>query len=296
METPATARGPGTPHPRGIGGRPPRPDGTVAAELRSAEVRINGRVLLSGIDWRIGYGDHWAVLGRNGAGKSTLMSLLACLRHPSSGTVSVLGHRLGTVDLRDLRRSIGLVTTAQRLLDEEGANCLTVVLTGYSGTVQPMWREYDDRLRAKAADLLSSVGCAELTERSIRVCSQGERARVRVARALMADPAVLLLDEPFAGLDLPAREDLIEALERLARTRPDLTTVTVTHHLEEIPATTTHALLLRDGRIMAGGTPTEVLSDTHMSTCFGRPLRTHEREGRWSVQAGVREPRRPRKG
>ncbi|MER5890541.1 ATP-binding cassette domain-containing protein [Streptomyces sp. NPDC001941] len=264
---------------------PPR---ALAAELRSAAVKVDGRFLLSDASWEVGSGEHWVVLGRNGAGKSTLMSLLACTRHPSLGEVSVLGHRLGTVDLRELRRRIGLVTTAQRVLDEEGATCETVVLTGYSGTVQPMWREYTDELRDKSRALLETMGCRHLIGRSIRVCSQGERARVRVARALMADPELLLLDEPFAGLDLPGREDLIEALEDLARTHPDLTTVTVTHHLEEVAATTTHALLVREGLIMAQGVPAEVLTGERLSECFGRRLLVHHVDGRWTVQAAPR--------
>ncbi|MFG2622811.1 ABC transporter ATP-binding protein [Streptomyces sp. NPDC048507] len=262
-----------------------------AVRLQRAEVRAGGRVLLTGADWHIDYGQHWTVLGRNGAGKSTLLSLLACTRHPTNGTADVLGHRLGTVDLRELRRHIGLVTTAQRLLDSEGATALTVVLTGKSGTIQPLWNEYDGPARTKARALLALLGCEDLLDRPIRVCSQGERARVRIARALMADPALLLLDEPFGGLDLPAREDLITALENLARTRPALATVTVTHHLEEVPATTTHALLVRDGHITHHGTPTEVLTDEAMSDCFGRPLHTHHINGRWYVQAAA--PNRP---
>ncbi|MEV0344527.1 ATP-binding cassette domain-containing protein [Nonomuraea sp. NPDC050680] len=259
-------------------------------ELEGVGVRVAGKSLLSAVDWRVEYGEHWAVLGPNGAGKTTLLSLAAAVRHPTEGTVSVLGHRLGRSDVRSLRRHIGLVASSQRLIDEElleeeGATALTVVLTGHTGTSAPLWDKYGDAERDRALRLLGDVGCKDLSERLFRVCSQGERARIRVARSLMADPAVLLLDEPFAGLDLPAREDLIEAVEDLATTRPVLTTVTVTHRLEEVPATTTHAMLMRDARVLASGPVTDVLTPANLSDCFGRPLHVDRMEGRWYARA-----------
>lgn len=259
-------------------------------ELEGVGVRVAGKSLLSAVDWRVEYGEHWAVLGPNGAGKTTLLSLAAAVRHPTEGTVSVLGHRLGRADVRSLRRHIGLVASSQRLIDEElleeeGATALTVVLTGHTGTSAPLWDKYGDAERDRALRLLGDVGCKDLSERLFRVCSQGERARIRVARSLMADPAVLLLDEPFAGLDLPAREDLIEAVEDLATTRPVLTTVTVTHRLEEVPATTTHAMLMRDARVLASGPVADVLTPANLSDCFGRPLHVDRMEGRWYARA-----------
>jgi iron complex transport system ATP-binding protein len=255
-----------------------------AIDLEDVEVRIPGRTLLGGATWRVELGSHWVVLGRNGAGKSTLLSVASAQRHPSAGAATILGHRLGRVDVQALRRHIGLVTTGQRLLDAEQATAHTVVLTGHTGTVQPLWERYDETVRLRATELLADLGCADLAERPINVCSQGERARVRIARSLMADPALLLLDEPFAGLDFPAREDLIDSLHRLAVTRPELTTVLVTHHLEEIPETVTHALLVLDGRVMARGEVGEILTDTHLSECFGRPARVNRIDGRWSAQ------------
>ncbi|MFI9590674.1 ABC transporter ATP-binding protein [Nonomuraea sp. NPDC052265] len=259
-------------------------------ELEGVAVRVVGKTLLDAIDWQVEYGDHWVILGPNGAGKTTLLSLAGAVRHPSEGTVSVLGHRLGRIDLRELRRHIGLVAASQRLIDEElleqeGATAHTVVLTGHTGTSVPLWDKYGDAERERATRLLADLGCKDLAERPFRVCSQGERARVRVARALMAEPAVLLLDEPFAGLDLPAREDLITAVEHLAATRPVLTTVTVTHHLEEVPATTTHALLMRDSRLLAAGPVSEVLTPGNLSDCFGRPLHVDRLDGRWYARA-----------
>jgi iron complex transport system ATP-binding protein len=255
-----------------------------AIDLEDVEVRVPGRTLLSGATWRVEHGDHWVVLGRNGAGKTTLLSVAAAQRHPSGGTASILGHRMGRIDVRELRRYIGLVTTGQRLLDAEQASAHTVVLTGHTGTVQPLWDRYDDAVHARAHKLLSDFGCGHLADRPINVCSQGERARVRIARALMADPALLLLDEPFAGLDLNAREDLIDALRHLAVTRPRLPTVLVTHHLEEIPESATHALLIRDGRFLAGGELRQTLTDELMSACYDRPLRIHDLDGRWTAQ------------
>jgi len=259
-------------------------------ELEGVGVRVVGKSLLDGVDWQVDYGDHWAILGPNGAGKTTLLSLAAAVRHPTVGTVTVLGHRLGRVDLRELRRHLGLVASSQRLIDEElleeeGATALTVVLTGHTGTSAPLWDRYGQAERERALRLLADLGCKDLAERPFRVCSQGERARIRVARALMADPALLLLDEPFAGLDLPAREDLIAAVENLALTRPVLTTVTVTHHLEEVPSTTTHAMLMHDARVLAAGPVAEVLTPANLSDCFGLPLHVDRMDGRWYARA-----------
>lgn len=259
-------------------------------ELEGVAVRVVGRTLLSGVDWRVDYGEHWAILGPNGAGKTTLLSLAAAVRHPSEGAVSVLGHRLGRVDLRALRRHIGLVAASGRLVDEdlmeeEGATAQTVVLTGHTATSAPLWDRYGEAERERALRLLADLGCKDLADRPFRVCSQGERARIRVARSLMADPAVLLLDEPFAGLDLPAREDLVAAVEGLAATRPVLTTITVTHHLEELPSTTTHAMLMRDARVLTAGPVTDVLTPANLSECFGRPLHVDRFDGRWHARA-----------
>jgi len=256
-----------------------------AVELAGVTVHVRRVPLISGIDWRVDYGQHWVVLGRNGAGKTTAMSVASAQRFPSEGTVTVLGHRMGRVDLRDLRTHIGLVSMTQRLPDEENHTAHTVVMTGHSGSVLPLWERYDDAIRDRAAKLLELVGCTELADRPVRVCSQGERARVRLARALMADPMLLILDEPFAGLDMPGREDLLAALHNLARAQPELATVTVTHHLEEIPVTTTHALLLHKGKVLAAGPVEETLTSEHLSDCFERRLEVHRINARWAAHA-----------
>src|SRR5690606_5081220 len=259
-------------------------------ELEGVGVRAGGKTLLDAVDWRVAYGDHWVVLGPNGAGKTTLLSLAAAVRHPTVGAVTVLGHRLGRVDLRELRRHIGLVSSRQHLIDEElrgeaGATADPVAVSGHPATSARLGDRYGDAEQERARRLLAGLGSKDLADRRCRVCSQGERARIRVARALMADPAVLLLDEPFAGLDLPAREDLITAVEHLAETRPVLTTITVTHHLEEVPATTTHALLLREGRVLAAGPVADVLTPANLSDCFGLPLHVDRLHGRWYARS-----------
>ncbi|MGC9497382.1 ABC transporter ATP-binding protein [Streptomyces sp. WG7] len=259
-----------------------------AAVLRLQDVSVGrhttDRLILDGIDWTVRPGEHWALLGANGAGKTTLLRLLGALMHPTTGTVDVLGSRLGRVDVRELRTHIGHVTSAQRVPQDLTAHA--VVLTGHSGTVQPLWRTYDGEVRLRAHGLLAELGVEELTDRPYGVCSGGQRARVLIARALMADPALLLLDEPFNALDLPSREDLVEAMHRLTEGRPQLATVTVTHHLEELFPTVSHTLLLREGRILSQGPVTDVLTDSLLTTCFGRDITVARHGGRWSAYSG----------
>lgn len=260
----------------------PRYDGP-AIELAGVTVRRKLVPLVQDIDWRAEYGQHWVVFGRNGAGKTTIMRVASGTTFPSSGHATVLGHRMGRVDLRSLRKHVGLVTTKQRLPDEERCTAETVVLTGHTGTILPLWSYYDDDVRDRAHYWLKFVGCDYLRERSIRSCSQGERARVRLARALMADPALLILDEPFAGLDMPAREDLVDALEQLPTLKPALTTVLVTHHVEEIPRTSSHALLLRDGRVTRSGPFEEAFTEETLGECLDRRIRLTEIDSRWTA-------------
>ncbi|MEU5019985.1 ATP-binding cassette domain-containing protein [Streptomyces angustmyceticus] len=260
----------------------------VIAALEGVGVRrhATGQVILDAVDWRVRSGEHWALLGANGAGKTTVLRLVGALMFPTVGTVEVLGHRLGSVDVRELRAVIGLVSGAQKV--PQDATGHTVVLTGASGTVQPLWRTYDAATRERAHELLAELDCKELAERPYGVCSGGQRARILIARALMADPRLLLLDEPFNALDLPSREDLIDALHRLALGRPELATVTVTHHLEELSPSVGHALLLREGRVQARGPVGEVLTGERMTACFGRPIEVSRHEGRWLARSGKR--------
>ena len=261
-----------------------------AAVLRLQDVSVRrfttDQLILDAVDWTVRPGEHWALLGANGAGKTTLLRLLGALMHPTTGAVQVLGSRLGRVDVRELRARIGHVNSAQRVPQDLTAQA--VVLTGHSGTVQPLWLTYDEEVRLRARDLLTELGVKELTDRPYGVCSGGQRARILIARALMADPALLLLDEPFNALDLPSREDLVEAMHQLAEGRLQLATVTVTHHLEELFPAVSHALLLREGRILSRGAVDEVLTDSLLTACFGRDITVARRDGRWSAYSGRR--------
>jgi iron complex transport system ATP-binding protein len=253
--------------------------------LRDVNVHrhTSGQVILSEIDWTVRPGEHWALPGANGAAKTTLLQLLGAVIHPTSGSVEVLRCRLGRVDVRELRARIGHVSSAHRV--PQDAEAYTVVLTGHSGTVQPLWRTYDDEVRARAHALMAELGIKDLTARPYGVCSGGQRARVLIARALMSAPSLLLLDEPFNALDLPSREDLVEAMQQLAASRPELATVTVTHHLEELSPAVSHALLLREGRMLTSGPAQDVLTDEWMTACFGRPVRAVRHDGRWAAYA-----------
>ncbi|MET7387597.1 ABC transporter ATP-binding protein [Streptomyces sp. NPDC005529] len=259
-------------------------EAVVALREVSVHRHTTGQAILSEIDWTVHSGEHWALLGANGAGKTTLLRLLGALMHPTTGTVEVLGFRLGRVDVRELRARIGHVSTAQRVPLDITAH--TVVLTGHTGTVQPLWRKYDDAVRRRADELLAELDIKELAERPYGVCSGGQRARVLIARALMADPSLLLLDEPFNALDLPSREDLVDAMQRLAESRPGLATVTVTHHLEELSPAVSHTLLLQEGRVLVRGPVDDTLTDMWLTSCFGRPITVARHDGRWAAYSG----------
>jgi iron complex transport system ATP-binding protein len=243
----------------------------------------DGTRLLDGISWCVEPAQHWALIGPNGSGKSTLLSIAGARRFPSRGAVSVGGFQFGRANLLALRERIGVMDPSAPMYDwftvEE------IVLTGITGTIQPVWQLYGEAERQRARAALTAVGCLVDPEREIRTCSQGERQRVRIARALINDPMLLLLDEPATGLDLPAREALILALGRLRDTRPEMATVLVTHHLEELPPTTTHALLLRGGRVLVQGPVEEALTSDHVSACFGVEVALERRHGRWTARA-----------
>jgi iron complex transport system ATP-binding protein len=262
-------------------------DGAGRLCLEMEGVRVwtpEGAELLRDITWRVRAGEHWALLGPNGAGKSTLLSLAGARRHPSAGSVRVLGERLGKVDMRELRRLIGVVDPVLRMPDELSAE--TVVLTGASGSVQPLWSRYGAAERGRARELLELVGCAHLARRRVGTCSQGERERIRIARALMPSPRLLLLDEPASGLDLAARERLLSALSDLAAFQPELATVVVSHHLEDLPPRTSQAMLLAGGGIVASGPVERALTDQTVSACFGLPVHLRRHGGRWAAVGG----------
>jgi iron complex transport system ATP-binding protein len=248
-------------------------------------VRRGEKLLLDCITWTVEEDERWAVLGANGAGKTTLLQIAAASLHPTAGEAYVLGERIGSVDVFELRPRIGLASAAIAQRIPNGERVLDVVVSaGYS--VLGRWREAYGRLDVRrAARLLERAGVGALGERSYGTLSQGERQRVQIARALMTDPELLLLDEPAAGMDLGGREDLLRRLTRFAADPDAPASVLVTHHVEEIPPGITHVLLLKDGRTVAAGLAPDVLTDEHLSATFGLPLHVERREGRWYARA-----------
>ena len=243
--------------------------------------RVDGgrKDLLAGIDWRVERGERWGVVGPNGAGKSTLLRIASAQLRPTLGTATILGGRLGRVAMHELRRRIGFVEASfgRRFHPEQTVR--EVVLTGRAGTIL-LVEEPGAEGRETCEELLGLVGATELADRSFLTCSEGERARILLARSLMADAPLVILDEPAAGLDLPGRELLLAVIGDVVRERPGLTTVTVSHHLEELPAATTHLLLLRDGGVVAGGPVAEVATAELLGACFGMELDVERSGGR----------------
>jgi iron complex transport system ATP-binding protein len=246
--------------------------------LAGVGVVRSGTHLLRDVTWRVELDERWVVLGPNGAGKTTLLNLAAGRLHPTSGTAHVLGERIGRTDVNELRTRIGLSTAAlaERIPADERVR--DAVMTA-AWSVVGRWREsYDAMDEARARGLLDQLGAAGLADRAYGTLSEGERKRVQIARALMTDPELLLLDEPAAGLDLGGREDLVSRLAELAHDPDAPALVLVTHHVEEIPPGFTHALLLREGGIVAQGLLGETVTAEYLSKTFGVPL-TVERSG-----------------
>ncbi|GAA1758024.1 ABC transporter ATP-binding protein [Kocuria aegyptia] len=242
-------------------------------EMVDVSVVRGQKTLLESVDWVVNEGERWVVLGPNGAGKTTLLSIAAARLHPTRGMVDILDEILGAVDVFELRPRIGLSSTvlaAQIPEAETVRNCVVTAAYGVTGR----WIEnYDDADEAQARELLDAWGIGHLAERRFGSLSEGERKRVLVARALMTDPELLLLDEPAAGLDVGGREDLVARLDELARDEAAPTVVMVTHHLEEVPDAFTHALLLREGRVVASGPVQQVMTQKNLSETFGLPLK-----------------------
>jgi len=245
----------------------------AALALTGATVRRGGQALLNDLTWRVEHSQRWVIIGANGAGKTTLLHLAAARTHPSSGTVEVLGERLGATDLAELRTRVGLSTVAlaERVPDKELVR--DVVITAAWSVVGRFREGYDEVDERRAYALLEQLGVNHLADRAYGTLSEGERKRVQIARALMTDPELLLLDEPAAGLDLAGREQLVARLSALANDPAAPALVLVTHHVEEIPPGFTHVLLLRQGAIVAQGPLLTTLTSANLSLTFGLPLR-----------------------
>jgi iron complex transport system ATP-binding protein len=251
--------------------------------IDEATVRIASNAVLGPVSLTVRSGESWAILGPNGSGKSTLLDLAGGIRHPTSGIVEIFGRRLGSVDVRGVRARIGFAGHHVAEAITAYLKVRDVVLTGKRSTLVPWMQTFDADDRRLADELLRRVRCEDLSGRSLETCSQGERQRVLLARALFGRPELLLLDEPAAGLDLPGRELLLEALSSTADASP--TTILVTHHVEEIPKTTTHAALLRQGRFVSSGPIEGVLTDANVSECFELAISVSSEEGRWRARA-----------
>ncbi|SCK61429.1 MULTISPECIES: ABC transporter ATP-binding protein [unclassified Streptomyces] len=258
---------------------------TPVLQVKNVDLVREGNPILREVSLNVRTGEHWALLGANGAGKSSLLGLLGALVHPTRGTVRVLGHELGRVDLRLLRSYVGHVDPRHAL--SSPLKVRDVVLTGLTNTVErvPRWSPTTEQ-ELMADRLIGLLGLGERRAARWPTLSQGERGRTLIARALMPRPRLLLLDEPATGLDVAGREQLIERIETLGHTYPELSSVLVTHHLEELPPGTTHVMLLRDGSCLASGRVEEVLTSDQVSKCFDHPVRLTRAEGRWSVRTG----------
>lgn len=248
-------------------------------------IRRGTKLILNNVNWRVAAGERWVVLGPNGAGKTTLLQIAAGLMHPTTGTAHLLGERLGAVDVFELRPRIGFASTALAARIPKGETVLDVVRTAAYAKVGRWHEGYEEADDQRARDLLAALGVGDLLQRHYGSLSSGERKRVQIARALMPDPELLLLDEPAAGLDLGGREQLVANLSALSRDEFAPVLVMVTHHVEEIPAGFTHALLLKDGAVTAAGPIESTLTPQHLSHTFDVNLIVEHHQGRWAARA-----------
>ena len=256
-------------------------DSDVVLALSGVDLVRGERTILRRIDWRVRRGERWAVLGPNGSGKTTLLRVASLYLHPSRGAVDVLGQRLGRTDTRELRRHAQLTSAALADMLQPKLRAEDVVVSGKYAALAPWWHRYTAADRRKARALLDRFGCRALAGAAFGTLSSGERQRVLLARTLMSDPALWLLDEPTAGLDLGGREQLVALLGTVAADAGPPSIVMVTHHVEEIPPAFTHALLLAGGRVHAAGAIADVLTSDRLSSCFGVRLALERRGGRW---------------
>jgi iron complex transport system ATP-binding protein len=260
----------------------------MAAEvlrLRGVGVRYDKSMLLRDVDWTARSDESWVIIGPNGAGKTTLLQVAATLLVPTQGTVEVLGEPLEQADVADLRTRIGMASAAIAEQVPQSEKVIDLVLTASYGILGRETEDYDSADVTRAVELLDALGCAHLIRRRFATLSEGERKRVQIARSLMADPELLLLDEPAAGLDLGGREDLLRRIAGLLRDPRSPMMVLVTHHVEEVPAGFTHAMLMRKGTVLAAGLLQDVFTERNLSRCFGVPLQVERRASRWSATA-----------
>jgi iron complex transport system ATP-binding protein len=252
--------------------------------LTDVSLRRGDNQVLDGISWSVSSTDRWVILGPNGAGKTSLVTLCSARAHPTTGSVEILGEPLGETNTQELRIRIGLASAALADRIPPSETVRDLVMTAAYG-VTGRWREeYESVDEIRADDLLSAFGMHAFADRAFETLSEGERKRVQIARALMTDPELLLLDEPAAGLDLGGREELLGALAELAGDRRSPAIVMVTHHVEEIPAGFTHVLLLRDGKTVAQGPLVDTLTSANLATTYDLPIQLFAQDGRWTAR------------
>ncbi|MEP6661007.1 MAG: ATP-binding cassette domain-containing protein [Acidimicrobiales bacterium] len=259
------------------------PDPVLA--LQGVTLIHDGQPVLEDIDWAVRPGERWVVLGRNGSGKTSLLRIASLYTHPTRGEVNVLGERLGRFDVRRMRVHIGLASSALAGQLRGNLSALDIVMTAKNAALEPWWHIYSDDDRAKARNLLERLGVGHFATRAFATLSSGEQQRVQLARTLMSEPAVVLLDEPTAGLDLAGREELVGRLAELAGDARTPPFVLVTHHVDEIPPGFTHVLMLNTGRITASGPLDTTMTSASLSSCFGLALELNRHNGRFSAWA-----------
>jgi iron complex transport system ATP-binding protein len=255
--------------------------------LAGVTVRRGGTTILGPLDWRVREGERWVVLGPNGAGKTTLLQILSMYLWPTTGTVEILGARFGKVDAREHRRRIGYAGSGVEAAMNLDLSPVDVVMSARHAALEPWWHVFTDDDRARARGLVERLGAGRVADHPLRSLSTGERRRVSIARALMADPELLLLDEPGSSLDLGARETLVRDLTTLTSDARLRSIVLVSHHIEEIPPGFGHAILLSEARVVAAGAIGTVLRPDALSTAYGMPIAVEQRDGRfWARMAG----------
>lgn len=265
---------------------------TTVLTMKGVGFVRDDRAILSPLDWRVRAHERWLVLGANGSGKTSLMRLASLYEHPSSGTVEVLGERLGRTDVRELRRRIGYLSASFAAQIRPELRCLDVVMTARYAALEPWWHRYTTDDESEAQSCLERMGVGWTTERALATLSSGEQQRVLLARTLMNRPGLVLLDEPSARLDLGGREQLVGALVELTLDPMAPPLVLVTHHLDEVPPGMTHVLMLRNGRVVAQGPIDTELTPTTLSECFGLRLRLERRaDGRLTAWHDAGAPR-----
>jgi iron complex transport system ATP-binding protein len=251
-------------------------------EISNLRIQRGGVTILSDVDWRVERGQHWAILGANGSGKTSLLSALTGYLMPTEGEIFLLGKNYGQFDWRELRKQVGIVSSAVRQMMNDDEPAIETVASGKFAMID-FWGRLSRADKSRALKILRQIECAQLAERPWRVLSQGERQRILIGRALMANPKLLILDEPCAGLDPAAREHFLQFLQRLGRNKIAPTLVLVTHHVEEIMPVFSHMLILKNGMVLAAGKKPAVLKSKNLSCAFEAKLKLHSKRNRFAM-------------